>query len=363
MVIVVFMAGSRQSGLLLRLTLLLALLLAASCPPAGAAGNDTPLSPSEIAIRQSHMAWIAFERETEMNAAIAYITPLYSTDMTRMNALLAEFKAEEALIPSTTTRAGFAAISDRMRKIVKEFRGETTTQMTAGYGKTEELAIQIRKATTNNPYITQKEASYWSTRRTLQLADFDAWERDAQQKLDTLKKNGFDTENAQRTLDVFVSKRPALVSALDAKSEDRISSVNSVTYPLSEQLVEQVAETQEQVSDEERMQFLVEQGYRATYRADATNAELIKILLDLGPVETTTRTLKLDLAESRRILSTGNLALAKTPLTRVKKDLKDLSMEYRDIANTADLPPALTSSLRVLVLTLDTTADGMEAAP
>ena len=307
------------------------------------------------------MALVAYTWETEMNAAITYIYPLYSTDTTRLNSLLADFKEQEALIPQTTTVAGFHNRTSRMRAITKEFKSETAVQMTNGYGKWDDLSFQVGKSTTDNPYIVEKTASYWNTRRSLQLAGYDAWARDAQGSLDLLVTEGYDTAKAQRTLDVFSSKRPSVAAALEAKDEERIRTVNGITLPLSEQLGEQVAEAQMKVSEAERMQFLVDQGLRATSRADAMNAELVKILLDLGPVETTTRSLKLDLAESRRILSTGNLPLAKTPLTRVKKEMKDLSMAYRDIANTADLPPALTSSLRVLVITLDATADTMEA--
>lgn len=341
--------------------LLLLIAVSALCIPAIGAPAGTSLAPGEIAIRQAHLDWIAFTTETEMKAAITYISPLYSTDMTRLNALAEDFREQEALIPATTSRAGFADLTGKMRLITAQFRNESEIQMSLGYGKREDLTLQVRAATTNNPYIEQKRLAYWNTRRTNQLADFDAWAGEAQVSLDTLKMQGFDTAAAQRTLDVIGSKRRDLAAALDAKSEDGILAANDVILPLTRELGAGAAEAQAEVSEAERIKFLVAEGYRAVHRADTINHDLTVILLDIGPAEPTLRQLKIDLAATDRMLATGNLPLAQTPLLLAKKDLKDLSMAYRNLANTADLPPELTATLRGMVITLDNTADRMEA--
>ena len=339
-----------------RWVIVLLLVLLALCTPALGA----PYSQNELAIRQAHLDWVAFNAETEMNAAITYIYPLYSTDTSHLNELLLEFREQEALIPETTGREDFENITARMRAITAEFQNESQVQMTIGYGKQDELSFAIGAATTNNPYIGQRQRAYWSIRRTNQLQDFDAWTEETQASLDTLKKQGFDMAAAQRSLDVIGSKRPDLESALESKSEGRIATVNGVIFPLTRQLGEQVQEAQAQVSDAERMQFFVEQGYRAVARADQINNDLMFILLDIGPAEPPLRQLKIDLAVTDRMLGTGSLATAKTPLSLVKRDLKDLSMAYRNTVNTADLPPDLTAALRAMVITLDNTADQME---
>jgi hypothetical protein len=246
-----------------------------------------------------------------------------------------------------------------MRSITVEFRNETGIQMAKGHGKPADLSQKITAATINNPYIDEKKAAYWDTRRTRQLADFDAWARASQSSLDTLRNRGYDTAAPQRTLDVIASKRPDLQSALESKSDDRIIAVNGVILPLTRELGQQVQESQTRVSEAERIQFSVDQGYRAVYRADAINQDLTAILLDIGPPEPALKKLKTDLVATTRALNTGNLPLAKTPLTLVKKDLKDLSATYRDIASSQDLPPDLTASLRSMVITLDAAADRM----
>ena len=350
------MTTPRSGFFLLQLVLVTVLI----CVPAAAAPADTPLSPNEIGIRQAHLSWIALAKDAEMNAAITYIYPLYETNTTRLNTLYADFKDQEALVPAATTQAGFDNITREMRSITGAFRGEIPVQMARGYGNGDALTLKVRAATTNNPYLDAKKAAYWDLRKANQLEDFDAWVLDAQGALDSLKKQGYDTAPAQRTHDVIVSKRPDLVSALESKSEDRIISANQVILPLSRQLGEQITESQQNVSDGEKYQFYIDQGYRATSRAFAIDNDLTRILLDIGPAEPALKKMNTDLSASSKLLRTGNLGATKTPLSLVRTDLKDLSADYQDIANTANLPPDLTVTLRALVINLDTTADQME---
>ncbi len=329
------------------------------CYPVTAAPDNTPMSPGEISIRQAHLGWMALTREAEMNAAITYIYPLYGTDTFRLDALVKDFKKQEPLIPMVNSREGFDNLTREMRSITAQFRNESEVQMTRGHGNQNDLSRKTGAASINNPHIEEKKAAYWSTRRTRQLADFDAW-MGSQGSLDLLKKQGYDTAASQRSLDVIASKRPDLVAALESKSDDRILSMNGILLPLTQGFGQQVAETQNQVSDGERIQFFIDQGYRAVSRADAINGDLTVILLDIGPPEPALKKVKTDLTATSRALNTGNLPLAKTPLTLVKKDLKDLSATYRDIANSQNLPANLTASLRSMVITLDTTADQME---
>lgn len=339
-----------------RYLLLLLVVLSVLCAPAPGA----EVSPGELAIRQAHLDRAAFTTETEMNAVITYIFPLYSTDTARLNEQLAEFKEQEALIPAATSKRDLENITARMRMITAEFRNESGIQMEIGHGKPDVLSQKVGEATTANPYIVEREQAYWSIRRTNQVRDFDAWVTESQGSLDTLKTQGFDITSAQRTLDVIGSKRPGLDAALAAKSGERIAEVNAVILSLTRQLGEQLQEAQAGVSDTERMQFFVEQGYRAVARADQINNDLIVILLDIGPPETSLRQLKIDLAAMDRMLKAGSPSMAKTPFLHVKKDLKDLSMAYRDTANSASLPPDLAAALRVMVITLDNAADQME---
>lgn len=340
--------------------LIMVLIISLVCLPAAAAPDETPLGPREIGIRQAHLSWIALTRDAEMNAAITYIYPLFETNTTRLNSLYANFQKLEAQIPGTTTRAGFDNLSLGMRSVTGEFSNETAIQMSRGQGKWDVLTLNVRAATTGNPYIDAKAQSYWDTRKLNQLRDFDAWLLDAQGALDQLNRQGYDTAAPQRTHDVIASKRPDLAAALDSKSNDQIAIVNTVILALSQQLGSQVAEAQAGISGSEKTRFYIDQGYRAVYVADTINENLTQILLDIGPAEPALKKVKVDLAATEKVLNTGNLAQAKTPLLLVKSDLRDLAATYRDIVNTADLPPDLSATLRSLILNLDNTSDQMD---
>ena len=306
----------------------LILIITLICQTAAATPPGTPLTSSEIGIRQAHLSWIALTRDAEMNAAITYIYPLYETNTTRMSALYADFKNQEALIPATTTKAGFDNLTQELRNITGAFRSEIPDQMARGYGKWDDLTLKVRAATANNPYIEEKKAAYWNIRKANQLNDFDAWVLDAQGKLDILNKQGYDTAPSQRTHDVIVAKRPDLVAALDSKNEDRTIAINQVLLPLSQQLGQQVADAQGNVSDAETLQFYIDEGYRAVARADTVNNDLTVILLDIGPSEPALKKVKVDLTAAGKLLKTGNLATTRTRFSLVKTDLKDLSSNY-----------------------------------
>jgi hypothetical protein len=339
--------------------LIIVLVISLACLPAAAA-DETPLSPGEIGIRQAHLSWIALTRDAEMNAAITYIYPLFETNTTRLNSLYANFQNLEAQVPGTTTRAGFDNLTSGMRSVTGEFRNETAIQMSRGQGKWDVLTLNVRAATTGNPYIDEKAQAYWGTRKLNQLRDFDAWLLNAQGALDQLNRQGYDIAAPQRTHDVIASKRPDLTAALDSKSNDQIAAVNTVILGLSQQLGSQVAEAQAGVSGSEKTRFYIDQGYRAVYVADTLNENLTQILLDIGPAEPALKKVKVDLAATEKALNAGNLARAKTPLLLVKSDLRDLAATYRDIVNTADLPPDLSATLRALILNLDNTSDQMD---
>jgi len=338
------------------------LLLALLCCTVSAAGNAPVSSANGIATRQAHLAWTALAKETEMKTAIGYVTPLYSTDTTNMSADLAAFQAEEARIPATSSDADLAKLIADMKNTTALFRGETLVQMTAGQGKWDELRLRASVATANSPYITEKQNAYWNIRTTGTLADFDAWAAESQQVLDGLKAKGYNTATPQRTLDVITARRPEIQSALVSRSEIAVGAIGQQILAQSQVFSGQVIAVQGQVPEDRQLQFLIDQGYRVVGRADTVNHDLTMILIDIGPADPALSKAKTDLAASQKILSTGNLQAAKTPLRLVQKDLVDLAQAYRDVAHSADLPPALTAELNSMAIRIDDTVDQMGAA-
>jgi hypothetical protein len=346
----------RPARILSTLLVLVALL----CLPVTALDNAT--AQHNVEIRQAHLAWTALDLDVEMNAAITYCGTLYGADTSGMSALLAQFREEETLIPSAATNEEVDALVADMTNTTSLFREETFVVVTRGQGKWEDLNIQVLAAKENNPYILNKREAYWSVRKANQLADFDAWVKDGQQKLDALKTMGYDTTAAQRALDVFSAKRPAVQAALTSKTELTILTISPQVLSLSEDFSRKLAAAQEQVPDSMRLMLLLDQADRAVVRADRINTDLVPYLLDIGDADPVLSRTKKDIAASRKILNTGNLGATRTEMVHVQKDLVDLAQAYRDVAHSIALPAEFSLELNTMVLRLDDAADQMRTA-
>lgn len=350
-------SGRERRGALIPLVVLviLALLLPAAAAEDGAV-SDT------VTIRQAHLAWTALDKEYEMSTAVTYCGTLYGSDTSGMSKLLLEFKGQEAKIATTTTSGEVDTLIGEMRNTTEQFRDETFAVMTKGQGKWEKLEAQVLDAKDNNPFIQGKKEKYWAVRTAAQLAAFDTWVKEGQQRLDTLKAAGYDTTTAQRALDVFSAKRPEVKAALDKKSEIGVKTTNQQVQQLSQEFIQKLEEVQEQVPDSTRFQFFIDQGYRAVGHCDTANTHLVPVILDLGDAETVLKKTKTDLTNAQRLLNSRSLEDVKTPLRLVQKDLTDLAQAYRDIATTTVLPEDLARELSTLALRLDNTADQMRDA-
>jgi len=343
------------------LILCASLLLAAFiCLPVAADDNAT--IQHTVAIRQAHLAWTALDRDVEMNAAIPYCKTLYGTDTTGLNHLLSEFQAEEARIPSAATRADLSSLIAEMRNTTAQFRTELDTIMATKQGNRADLSREIAASKLNNPYIQAKKDTYWTVRKTNQLADFDTWVREGQQILNARKIQGYDITAAQRALDVFSAKRPDVAAALGSRSDTAIETVNLVTVPLSESFIDQLLALDAQVPDSGRWNHFIQQGDRVVAEADRINIALIPIIIDIGDADPVLSKTKTDLNTARNVLNTGNLEATKVPLRLVQKDFTDLALAYRDIRNRVALPGNLSEELNTMALRLDETAGEMGAA-
>lgn len=297
-----------------------------------------------------------------MQAAVTYCGTLYGSDTSTMSRLLAEFRAEEAGTGAATTGEAVDDLITAMRNTTAQFRAETGSVMTRWNGDGKNLGQAVAAARDGNPYILARKDAYWQARTTGDLAGFDAWVQDGEKTLATLDAAGYDTKPARRDLDVFIAKRPDLQAALNAKSEDNVRSAGAVLLGLSQKYVSDISAVQATVPDNARFRFYVEQGYRAVEQADRANNALYPILIDIGEPETVLAQAKTDLGATNKVLGTGNLGAAKTPMRLVQKDFTDLAQAYRDVAHSTSLPADLAAELNTLAIRLDETASQMGAS-
>jgi hypothetical protein len=325
--------------------------------PASAADNPSTVTANEIGIRQAHLSWMALINDVQMNAAINYVNTVYATNTANLTSLLSTYRTTEAQIPHAATLSALNNVTADLRTITEEFRNEMNNQMAIGEGwNTGKLNSQLSAATNNNPYIQAKNDTYWNTLSEGQLGDFDADVQNAQTVIDTLDQDGYNTTDPQWTLHMIVAKRPDLKAALDLRDEYGIRSTLNDIFQLSQQLAQQVTDIQGQVPKNTKIQFLADQAGRAALRGDAINNDLKALLLDVGPEETTVSQMKTDIAGTRSMIESGNIDQASTSLILLKQDLTDLSQEYQNIADSANLPPDLAETMRSLAITLNNAA-------
>jgi len=341
-----------STGILLILSLV-------TCSPVTAGEVDPSLASNELAIRQAHLSWMAEITAVQMNAAITFVGILYSTDTTQMDRLYQEFLLEKQRIPTLTSKGDLDLQIISLLDVTTRFRNENLIQMANGKGKEADLKAALDAATKGNPYIENQKKTYWDLRANLQMKDFATRIRHARTVLNDLKSRGYDTDSAQRTLDVIASKEPVLRDALVLKSDLKVQSANDEIRDLSVLLADQADASQEQVPKDRKVQFLIDQANRATGVAEILNNELVILILNIGPAEPILAKTRIDLAATQHVLDSGRMDSAATSLLLVKQDFRDLAVAYRGVATSAAIPRTTADTLMAMSILLDNTADSM----
>jgi hypothetical protein len=249
-----------------------------------------------------------------------------------------------------------------MQEVIRQFRTETRTQMTAGSGKYLQLTAQVKAAVDANANLKILEDTYWSTRQTNELASFDLYVEKAGNVLTSLSAKGYDTNLPQATLDSIRAKRGELQSALQARDRGTLQSIQQSILILSQQLSQQVRDLQVKVPEERRLTFWIDEGNRATARADMINADLKALGIDTSTLEPILARAKSDLAAAQQALTAGDLTGARTALQKAGQDFRDLAAAYRALVSSGKAPDTATGTVNSFATALETTAGNMGGA-
>jgi hypothetical protein len=332
--------------------------------PVAAAGTNTanPVLDNQVNSRIAHLTWKSAVRETEMGASIAYISSLNGTSTSTLSSLLSEFQQKESQIGSLTTHIGVNNLIRDIEQVNAPFRQELRTQMKAGRGRPAELRSQVDAAVQGDGRLATLESSYWTTRSSDELANFDLHVQRSQGVIDTLKAKGYDTTAAQAKLGEITAKRSALESALALHDKTQIPVVQQQVVSLWQQLAVIVKDLQVQVPQNTKIQFHINEGNRAVARADMVNADLKSLAIDTTQAEQYTAAARSDLAAAQASLTGGNPDTAKSSLEAAKQDLRNLSLAYRDIAKRYQVPAEAASEAPATAAALDSMVTSMETA-
>jgi len=337
---------------------MLALPVAAAGMKPGNLMQDNQLS-SQIA----HITWKSAVREIEMSTSIAYIGMLNGTSTATLSSKLSEFQAKELQIASLTTDIGLNNLNRDIEQINTQFREELRTQLKTGRGKNAELKSLVDAAVQGDASLASMESSYWTTRTSEELANFDLRVQRSQTAIDSLKVKGYDNTTAQAKLGEIIAKRSSLESALASHDKNQIGPVQQQIGTLWEQLATIVKGLQVKVpSQDKQILSRINEGTRAVARADMVNADLKALLIDTTLAEQYTAAAKVNLAAAQTSLTAGNLEQAQVSIDAVKLDLKNLSQAYKDISHRYQVPADAASEATAIAGAIDSTVTSMGTA-
>ena len=333
--------------------------------PVAAAGMEprTLMQDNQLSSQIAHITWKSAIQETEMITSIAYISTLNGTSTTTLSSQLSEFQAKESQIASLTTDIGLNNLNRDIEQINTQFRQELRSQLKAGRGKNAELKSLVDAAVQGDASLASMESSYWTTRTSEELANFDLRVQRSQTVIDSLKVKGYDNTTAQAKLAEIIAKRSSLESALASHDKKQIEPVQQQIGSLWEQLATIVKDLQVKVPPQDK-QILsrINEGNRAVARADMVNADLKALSIDTTLAEQYTATAKVNLAAAQASLTTGNLDLAQASIDAAKLDLKNLSQAYKDISHRYKVPATAASEATATAGALDSTVTSLGTA-
>ena len=207
------------------------------------------------------------------------------------------------------------------------------------------------------------ESSYWTTRTSEELANFDLRVQRSQTAIDSLKVKGYDNTTAQAKLGEIIAKRSSLESALASHDKNQIVPVQQQIGTLWEQLATIVKGLQVKVpSQDKQILSRINEGTRAVARADMVNADLKALSIDTTLPEQYTAAAKVNLAAAQTSLTAGNLEQAQASIDAVKLDLKNLSQAYKDISHRYQVPADAASEATAIAGAIDSTVTSMGTA-
>jgi hypothetical protein len=324
--------------------------------PATATDTTYPILDNQVAIRQAHIAWQAAIYEAKMLATVDYFASL-NGDTTKLSSILSQFQDKAGQAGSISTHVGLNNLLRDMTDLVRQFREETRTQMAASKGRPVELMAKMNDAVKSDPQIASLESTYWSTRETNRLADFDTRVSRAQTILDTLKGKGYDTAGPQATLGQISAKRSDLESALASRDNTRIQSVDQSIADLWQTLAQQVRDLQVSVSDDQKVKFWLDAGRRIMGRVDMIDRDLKSLGVDTSTLDPLVTTAKSDLAAAQDSYDSGDITTAKVDLQTFRLDLKNLRDAYRALVAGGKVTGTAADQVQSLANTLDSTTN------
>jgi hypothetical protein len=245
------MAGARECGcqsgermmkktgtILIGTALLCMMMLCVPVVSAADAGQSWSNNPEHITAMKAYVAYVSEDYQARMNGAITYIGTISgSAGTSDLTGAEQQFTATAASVQSMTTNTSIDEALSRMKEEVAIFHADTENDMKAYNSSESALHTSVNASVTADQATIQSlNTAYWTARETSRLDEFTHNDAIRNSAIANLTAKGIDVSQAQGIETQIGALQPTLKSALEARDEKALESVNSQIGTLSQQL-------------------------------------------------------------------------------------------------------------------------------
>jgi hypothetical protein len=208
-------------------------------PFAGAAdaGLSWSNNPEHITAMKAYVAYVSDDYQAKMNGAITYIGtisgPAGTGDLTGAEQ---QFITTAVSVQSMTDNVSIDAALTQMKGEVTTFHTDAANDMKAYNGSESALHESVNASVTADQATIQTlDTAWWTARETSRLDEFTHNDAIRHGALANLTAKGIDVSQAQAAETQIDGLQPSLKSALDARDEKALESVNDQLGTLDRQ--------------------------------------------------------------------------------------------------------------------------------
>jgi hypothetical protein len=228
----------KKSGTIFIGTALLCMMVL--CIPvvsAADSGQSWTNNPEHITAMKAYVAYVSEDYQARMNGAITYIGTISGSAGTGdLTGAEQQFTATAASVQSMTTNDSIDEALTQMKGEVGTFHTDTQNDMKAYNGSASALHTSVNASVTaDQATIGSLDTAWWTARETSRLDEFAHNDAIRNGALTNLTAKGIDVSQPQGFETQIGGLQPSLKSALDARDEKALESVNTQLGTLGKQ--------------------------------------------------------------------------------------------------------------------------------
>ena len=220
----------KKPGVILIGTVMLCMI--ALCIPAVSAadsGQSWSNNPEHITAMKAYVAYAGEDYQAMMNGAISYIGTISgSAGTSDLTGAEQQFTTTASSVQSMTTSEAIEAARTQMKGEVATFHTDTANDMKTYNGSESALHSSVNASVTaDQATIDSLDTAWWTARETSRLDEFTHNDAIRNGAIANLSAKGIDVSKAQGIETQIGGLQVSLKSALDARDETALASVNA----------------------------------------------------------------------------------------------------------------------------------------